>query len=178
MRQALRYFDNTITNFITSWPTWLELPFVIITTLGGPVVTLGIGASVVIWGYLSTNMRLAFSGIAIWATLGVGALIKLLIGRERPATEYAANISLDTMSFPSGHTSGSTVAYGLLAYIAWSTLPQPWNYITVIILAILIVAIGISRIYLGAHYPSDVVAGWILGGVVLCIILFIVRPLI
>ena len=112
----------------------------------------------------------------IWLTIGTGAIIKLIIARERPLTEYAANLALATHSFPSGHTSGSTVAYGLLAYLAWQLIPQPLGSIVVIALIVLIIFIGISRVYLGAHFPSDIVGGWLLGAIVLCGIIVIVRP--
>ena len=128
-------------------------------------------------GLWLSNFRLALSGAIIWLTLGIGFLIKLLIGRARPLTEYAANLRVDTFSFPSGHTSGATIAYGLLAYLAWQLLPQPFGYIVAAMFGILIIAIGVSRIYLGAHFPSDVIAGWLLGAAALCVIIFIVRPL-
>ncbi len=141
------------------------------------MVTLTIGSGIALYGYLQSNLRLALSGLAVWLTLGIGSIIKLLIGRDRPLTEYSTNLYLQTNSFPSGHSSGSAIAYGLLAYLAWHLLPQPWNYIATALLVLLIILIGISRVYLGAHFPSDVAAGWLLGGAALCIVIFIVRPL-
>lgn len=141
------------------------------------MVTLPIGFIVAMAGYYQKNTHLILSGIVVWATLGVGSLIKIVIARDRPATEYATSLSLDTMRFPSGHSSGSAIAYGLLAYLAWQYLPQPRATIVVIFLAVLVIAIGVSCIYLGAHFPSDVVAGWLLGLVALLIIIFLIKPL-
>ncbi len=166
-----------ITRIIVAWPGWLKPMFLAATALGDPIVTVLIGIGVVCYGFLQHNMRLALAGASIWLTLGIGSLLKLLVGRQRPLTEYAANLQIPTLSFPSGHSSGSVIAYGLLAYIAWHLLPQPWNYLAAAALVILIILIGISRIYLGAHFPSDVVAGWLLGVVMLCIVIFILRPL-
>jgi undecaprenyl-diphosphatase len=61
--------------------------------------------------------------------------------------------------------------YGLLAYLAFKHLPSPWNLVAVGAAGILIFAIGISRVYLGAHFPTDVIAGWILAGIALWLII-------
>ena len=177
MRAILHSFDTTITRAIISWPAAVKPLFLVVTALGDPIVTVLIGVGIVVYAYLQSNLRLALAGASIWLTLIVGSGLKLLIGRERPLSEYAANLQIPTFSFPSGHASGSMIAYGLLAYLAWHALPQPWNYIAVVALISLIILIGISRIYLGAHFPSDIVAGWILGLIALCIIIFVVRPL-
>ncbi len=145
--------------------------------LGDPVAIGLVSVAVIGTGIMTTNMRLALSGAAIPATLLVGALLKLLFERARPVTEYAMNMKIHTFSFPSGHSSGSTVAYGLLAYFAFMKLPTPWNAIVGLAVAVLPVFVGLSRIYLGAHFPSDVVAGWILGLAALFIIILIIQPL-
>ncbi len=176
MRPLLHQFDHTIIQLTTSLPSWLHPFFIVVTEIGSPVVTLGIGALIAIYGLYSSNSRLTFSGATVWMVFGIGSAIKILVGRERPLTEYAANLSFDTLSFPSGHTSGSTIAYGLLAYLLWRTLPKPFNYIGSSLLAALIILIGISRIYLGAHFPSDVVGGWLLGAAILAGVVFIVKP--
>lgn len=177
MRSLLHQFDTSVGSFIMRWPASLKPLLLAITALGDPIITIGIGCAVAIYGYFHMNMRLALAGAMVGITLGVGAILKLLFGRERPLTEYAANLQVSTFSFPSGHASGSVIAYGLLAYIAWHTLPQPWNYIVIVLLVSLIILIGISRVYLGAHFPSDIVAGWALGIVALLIVIFIIRPL-
>ena len=178
MRTLLNQFDLRVTNWISSWPQSLQPTFTMITNLGDPVVTVGIGIIVAIFGLVQSNDRLVIAGATVWATLGLGSVLKLLFSRERPMTEYVANMTVDTHSFPSGHASGSTIAYGLLAYLAWHLLPQPFNYIVVALLVLLIIAIGISRVYLGAHFPSDVVAGWVLGIIALLVLVFIVKPIV
>ena len=176
MKPLIHKFDTAVSNVITAWPTNLGLFFVIITTMGSPVITCAIGLAIVGFGYYKNNWRLSLAGVSIWATMIIDSAIKLLVGRARPATEYAENMIIRTNSFPSGHSAGSMIAYGLLAYLAWNLLPQPWNYIVAVILALLIILIGISRVYLGAHFPSDVVAGWLLGAVVLLAVI-LWRPL-
>lgn len=177
MRTLIRRFDTDVTSTIASWPISLKPFFLGVTALGDPIVTIGIGLAVAIYGFYLASVRLALAGITVWLTLGIGAILKILFGRERPITEYAANMHIQTLSFPSGHASGATIAYGLLAYFAWHLLPQPWNYIVVGCLVTVIILVGVSRVYLGAHFPSDVVAGWMLGLVALLVVIFFIRPL-
>lgn len=153
-------------------------PFFEFMSLIGEPVTIFIVSGVIIGiGLKTSNTRLALSGAAIPATLLVGTLLKLVFERARPVTEYAMSMRIHTFSFPSGHASGSMIAYGLLAYFAFMKLPAPWNVVVGIMLAALPIFIGLSRIYLGAHFPTDVVAGWILGLAALIIVIIFIHPL-
>jgi undecaprenyl-diphosphatase len=154
----------------------LEAIMTVITSLGHPIVTMGIGLLVVLFGGLKANLRLVYAGFAVFATLGAGTILKMILRRDRPLTEYVNNMMFTSFSFPSGHTVGSTVAYGLLAYLAWQFLPQPWGIIAAVLLALFIVLVGVSRVYLGAHFPSDVIAGWLFGLLGLAVIIFIIKP--
>lgn len=177
MKALIRTFDTSLIRLVTSWPESWRSFFVVVTNLGDPIVTIGIGVVVTAVGFAQANVRLMIAGAAVWATLGVGSLLKLAFGRERPLTEYAANLRVDTFSFPSGHSSGAMVAYGLLAYLAWQLLPQPWALVVTVVCAAIVLLVGISRVYLGAHFPSDVLAGWLLGLIALVVIVAVVRPL-
>ncbi|MDB5165546.1 MAG: Phosphoesterase PA-phosphatase related protein [Candidatus Saccharibacteria bacterium] len=178
MQSLLHRFDTIATDIVLSLPMSLQPAFLFITNLGHPAVTMAIGAGIASIGLIQSNVRLFMSGSMVWIALGVGSLLKLIFGRARPVTDYAASIRLDTLSFPSGHTTGSTIAYGLLAYLAWHLLPQPWNFVAFGGLIALIILIGISRVYLGAHFPTDVIAGWILGGAALLVVIFFIHPLV
>ena len=171
MKPLIHQLDKAIMSAVSLLPAGLEMFFVIITTLGSPFSTAAIGLGIISLGHFKQNLRLSFAGFSIWLTLACDSLLKIIIGRARPATKYAESMIIQTNSFPSGHSAGSMVAYGLLAYLAWNLLPRPWSYVVVLILAGLIILIGISRIYLGAHFPTDVIAGWILGAIVLILVI-------
>ncbi len=99
------------------------------------------------------------------AGLGASVLIvslKLIYQRVRPTIEHL--VFAGGYSFPSGHSMGSMLIYGSLIVIAHQRIKQPFLRLVVQwLLGSLIVLIGLSRIYLGVHYPSDVLAGFILG---------------
>ncbi len=85
-------------------------------------------------------------------------ILKLIFSRARPID---INIITETgYSFPSGHAMISLAIYGFLAYLLWKS-DYKYKKIGVSLLVLLIVLIGISRIYLGVHYTSDVIAGFI-----------------
>lgn len=177
MKSLVKVVDVQLTQLILRLPESWHGFFLVVTSLGDPIFTVVIGVVVSAMGYLQHNVRLLFAGATIWSVLVIGGILKMLFGRARPMSDYAANLRVDTFSFPSGHSSGSMIAYGLLAYIALKLLPQPYGLFAAVICGCIIALIGISRIYLGAHFPSDVIAGWLLGGLGLLVIIFFIRPL-
>jgi membrane-associated phospholipid phosphatase len=91
--------------------------------------------------------------------------LKSFFERERPPFRDPF-IEEVTKSFPSGHSMGSLIGYGLLAYVLVLVLPRAWMRLSAVTgLTLLVLAIGFSRIYLGAHYLSDVLGGYAVGGV-------------
>lgn len=143
--------------------------------LGDPAAILLITTCIIAAGLYTSNAQLIIGGLVIPATVTIGAILKILFERARPATEYALNMKLQTFSFPSGHSSGSTAAFGILAYIIGSTAVPPLSLL-VVLLVLVPIGVGVSRVYLGAHFPSDVIAGWTLGLVMVLITIFVVRP--
>lgn len=179
MKQTINRFDQSVTQWVASFFGQSTRPFFeFMTMLGDPISITLITIAVVAAAIYTSNVRLVISGLVIPATVVIGALLKLAFERARPVTEYALNMKLKTFSFPSGHSSGSMIAFGLLAYLAFVKLPAPFNFIVGGLLALIPIFVGISRVYLGAHFPSDVVAGWLLGLVALVIIIVIIRPVV
>lgn len=176
MRPWLYRFDSLLITAVQSGPQWLYTPMVWITNAGQPVVMIAIALIFSVIAFSQSNLRLLTATAVVPLTIGLTALLKLVLQRTRPETEYVQNMLVSSFSFPSGHAAGAMIGCGFFAYLAWSALPQPWAVIVSVVLVLAIFAIGISRIYLGAHYPSDVVGGWFLGAIGLGVIIFIIKP--
>lgn len=102
---------------------------------------------------------------ALGGSYTLNLIIKNLIQRARPSWEHWVVES--GYSFPSGHSMASIAFYGMLGYLLWlhrKERGRPAAYILVLT-GLLILAIGLSRIYLGVHYATDVIAGFCAGGV-------------
>lgn len=106
--------------------------------------------------------------ISILTTAGSslsGSLIKMLVDRPRPSADHVhVSVFLSDKSYPSGHVLVFTVFFGFLLYLLFKkTKHQTGEIIPSILLILLIATIGISRIYLGVHWASDVLGGYLLG---------------
>lgn len=174
--QYLTKFDSIVANFIVSFNT----PF--LTTSMKAVTLLGSGAvlmllSLLVFFILYWHKRDWYSLTILFVFGGgwvLGAFLKLIVRRPRP--DVLRLVEVSGYSFPSGHALLSTVFYGFLAYLLWSYFRQSrFRYVTSFGLAILVALIGISRIYLGAHYPSDVFAGFVVGGCWLAVCILVSR---
>lgn len=145
-------------------PPWLEIVGRDVTALGG-VLVLGL-LTLAAAGYL----RLSGNGRSMWflfaAVAGgvvISQLLKLGIDRPRPDLVPFGTYAY-TASFPSGHSMMATVTYLTLAVMMVRVEPRRRLKAYYLTLAILVsLAVGISRIYLGVHWPTDVLAGWTAG---------------
>lgn len=112
-------------------------------------------------------LRRRRDALIVVASLAAGAAffaaVKLIVRRPRPPL-YDARIVQSGFSFPSGHATMAAVFYATLAVILVTALRSNWlRTIVILVASTMIVWIGLSRIYLGVHYPSDVLAGWAAG---------------
>ncbi|MFD4462689.1 phosphatase PAP2 family protein [Nocardia sp. NPDC058480] len=147
----------------------------VITDLGDTLSMAILAALAVGWFVLRRNLPVA-TLVAI-TSLGAGVLvwvIKRLVGRNRPP-ETSRMVFEPSLSYPSGHTLGSTVVVGIVAIVLIPQITKHWVRMAATVLAVVFpVAVGLSRIYLGVHWTTDVLAGWIIGllWLVLCVTAF------
>lgn len=159
-------FDRTIIVGLRQWggPAWLPKVATDITALGGGVV-LTLFATIVVGFLLMQRLWLTALATAMACLTGGWAVdvIKGLVVRARPdLVPHLVDVS--GYSFPSGHATSSAVIYLTLATLAGQVTPSRAARRYLLAVAVLLVgAIGCSRVYLGVHWPSDVLAGWSFG---------------
>ncbi len=145
-------------------PPWLIEAARDVTSLGS-IVVLGIILFSVV-GYLLFDRKRAAALLMLGAVLGGVALndtLKFAFARPRPGF-VAEGVQVFTSSFPSGHAALSAITYLTLGAILART--HPWVRIRVYIMSLAAMVtglVGLSRVYLGVHYPTDVLAGWCIG---------------
>ena len=158
-QDKLYIFDNFVYNYVKNIinnPMTIIMKF--ITFFASPLWCIVLAIIIIIFNkkfgkYFSINLALVFL---------LNFVLKLVFARERPID---INIITESgYSFPSGHSMVSAGMYGFLAYNLWkSKIKNGCKVIGCIGLVILTFLIGLSRIYLGVHYASDVIGGFVLG---------------
>lgn len=146
--------------------------FAALTHFGDAWVLSVLGVVVAAWLWFSRRRALAAGWVlALAGNALLNPLLKRLFERVRPIHDHGF-ATASGFSFPSGHTSGATVAYGMLAYVMLRTLPVPWQLPALLGAAALAFTVGCSRVFLQVHYASDVLAGFASGGawLAVCII--------
>ncbi|MEX0727427.1 MAG: phosphatase PAP2 family protein [Planctomycetaceae bacterium] len=159
--QAMRRTDDPATPI---GPRWLQEAGRDVTALGGIACLVFFTLAVAGYLWLDRNHRLTWlllaSTISGWV---LSMLLKRFFSRPRP--DIVPHLShVATSSFPSGHSMLSAVVYLTLGTFLAAVVPRPRLKVYVLAVAVAItVAVGVSRVYLGVHYPTDVLAGWAAG---------------
>ena len=145
-------------------PLWLEGAVRDVTALGSSAVLVLITTATIVYLLLIRRPATAlFMFAAVAGGQVLSSLLKLEVDRPRP--DLVSHLVNETsLSFPSGHAMLSAVTYLTLGSLAARFLPDRRTKIFVLCLAVLTtVLVGTSRVYLGVHWPSDVLAGWCAG---------------
>ncbi len=145
-------------------PAWFEEAVRDITALGSMVVLVLVTATVVIYLLMIGWRRQALS---VLVAVGGGQILSSLLklGIDRPRPDLVSHlVHVQTLSFPSGHAMMAAVTYLTLGAMLAGIVPGRATRIYVLGVAILVtLLVGVSRVYLGVHWPSDVLAGWCAG---------------
>ncbi|MEH3154738.1 MAG: phosphatase PAP2 family protein [Gordonia paraffinivorans] len=158
-------FDRDVTEWVADHRVdWLTHVFRVITTVGNTaaMTLIAVVATVVLWrrhrGLALTVLLGSASGWLLMQALKYG------VARPRPPERFRV-LAIDTYSFPSGHAMMSAIVLGLVAVAAWRSSAWVRDHRAVLAIAPVASAlIGASRVYLGVHWTSDVVGGWVIGG--------------
>jgi membrane-associated phospholipid phosphatase len=174
----ITYIDETFSWFIYSFRS----PF--LTEIMKFITFLGSGLWLGMWAILAIGLLIIKNhktsallfGLSLVACAGINLTLKHFIDRPRPILDPL--IVMDTTSFPSGHAMNSFVFYFTLAYFVYHFTKNKYLLARYLAIAIAIVSlVGLSRIYLGVHYPSDVAAGYFAGFAWLLVTLVIQKTL-
>ncbi len=157
-------------------PRWLQECARDITALGGfTVLTLVTVLAVTVLAMKRRRLQAAIFAVTVMAAQVIAEAVKALVDRPRPNIVTRFDIVYSS-SFPSGHSTMAPVVYLTLAVIL--AAGEPRRDVRVLIFACAAAAtfaIGISRIYLGVHWPTDVLAGWVLGGAIALVAMTVLR---
>ncbi|MBX3171514.1 MAG: phosphatase PAP2 family protein [Candidatus Eremiobacteraeota bacterium] len=156
--------ERTFSDPIRAWRgPWLNQLMRGLTWLGSFWCLAAVVAAVLLW----PGSRFGVRDKSVFLGLGLSegtlnSFLKFWYGRPRPGADYAPMVEEKYFSFPSGHSMGSLCVYGFLAYLLCRHYPR-WRWPVRLGTLALVVTVGVSRIYLAAHYPGDVVGGFAAG---------------
>nr|WP_312875741.1 phosphatase PAP2 family protein [Paenibacillus planticolens] len=164
--EKLVQFDRSIISYVQG----LEHPLLtsimkFFTFIGGgyPVVVITLIIIFFLYKVLHHRRELI---LFVWVVIGSALLnetLKLIFHRARPMIHRI--VDANGFSFPSGHSMAAFSLYGVVAFLLWRHIATPLGRGILILVSIaMILTIGISRIYLGVHYPSDVIGGFLASG--------------
>lgn len=159
------FFDEIIISFIQSLETsFLTTMMKFFSYIGSGsfiniIVVLGV---IILYFVLHYRTEILLFILVLMGSHYLFRLLKEIFQRARP--NLYPLIDIGGYSFPSGHATNAVTVYGILAFLLWRFIPTSWGRKLLILFStIMILTIGFSRIYLGVHYPSDVLGGYFAG---------------
>jgi len=162
--EALHQFDQALANSIAMSTPPGVLQFFALVTHAGDTVTYTV-ICIVMAGAMLLSKRYLLAVGAVMAIGGNSILnisLKAIFERVRPVHEHGLVVA-NGWSFPSGHTSGAVVTYGMMAYILLHLTPRQWHPVILVLALSQAFTIACSRVFLQVHYLSDVIAGALSG---------------
>jgi undecaprenyl-diphosphatase len=163
-------FDRSMTaQFHELASPTLDMVMLSITGLGSTLVlAVLVGLLMVALAARGRRAEALFAAAALAGTLALNEALKWLLARPRPGLDWAE--SATGFGFPSGHAMNSTVVFGAVALVAWRLWGPRVGVVALTLSLTLAVLVGASRIYLGVHWATDVVGGFLAGALLLLVI--------
>ncbi|TDM13262.1 phosphatase PAP2 family protein [Macrococcus lamae] len=160
-----KWIDNEVYEFIYSSESFITTSIMLGFTKMGEVWAMIVMSLIVICYLMLKRLKIdaLFFALAMIVSGTLNPLLKNIFDRERPT--LLRLIDITGFSFPSGHAMGSAAFFGSLAYLINKHQKGPLKPYLIGLCVLCIIMISSSRVYLGVHYPTDVIAG-ILGGVI------------
>lgn len=170
-------FDVPLSHAIQEIPgAWFRELMVWLTRLGAdPLSFVWCGAIVIFLFVRGLRWEAVMAAVAAIGVSLLGSGIKAIVQRERPTSDLVNVFSaLDGFSFPSGHVLFFTAFLGFLIFLLYTLAPHTWwRTAGMVLLAIPIGLISVSRVYLGQHWPSDTLGAYLLATVWLAVVIFV-----
>ncbi|PHQ29056.1 phosphatase PAP2 family protein [Leeuwenhoekiella nanhaiensis] len=172
----LNAWDSRVTEFVLSYRNpALTKYFIFVTDVGDVYGYLAILVIATILSYfVFKQWKYVLQIVLVLALASISnVILKRFIDRARPSIEHL--VTVETLSYPSGHAMSAMAFYGFLIYLVTRfRMNRFLKALCITALVLFILSIGISRIYLGVHFPSDIAGGFIAGfiWVIFCILLF------
>ena len=162
---GLSTIDPTVWSFMIDHRTpALTTIAITVTTVGSTVAMALIAVAAVV--FLIVKRRRGDAALVAVVAAGAGLLVrfgKATVGRERPPVEFRL-VTETNESFPSGHALASAAILGVLLVVLLPTIPSIRGRVAAVTgAAIFVLAVGLSRLYLGVHWATDVIGGWVIG---------------
>lgn len=163
---SLKSLDSSIIAFVQGMESpamTAIMKFFTFIGAGLPIVIIAVIIVIILYFVLGHRRELILFATAVLGSALLNVLLKLLFHRTRP--DIHRLIEVTGFSFPSGHAMAAFSLYATLIFLLWKHASTGYaRALLILIGSAFIAAIGISRIYLGVHYPSDVIAGYLASG--------------
>ena len=165
MIHLIATLDTSVLDYlysIRSFPATIF--FIAVSEFGREIIVFLIVIVLALWYVYRKQFADVFGLIvSVFGTATTILILKYAISRPRPGFWFQAYPEGPFYSFPSAHAGLSIALYGFLIYLLLQTYPTAFRRVAIAILPLLIFLIGFSRLYLGVHYFSDVIAGYVVG---------------
>jgi undecaprenyl-diphosphatase len=145
---------NDTGDTLTDWGTWLAETV--------PVAALTLLTMLAAWLHWRRWAAPLFVAAAVGGEKLIYLVTSIIVGRERPPIETVGD-TYATRSFPSGHIASAVTLYGSIALLLGLALGRHWRTVAFVVVVVIAAIVGVCRTYRGFHYPTDVLAGALLG---------------